>query len=251
MPVTDRPPLRRASVDMRVLLVENGTGRERNDRLAGEEPLEIRAAAPGQEAVRVAVTMRTPGNDFELADNPARYSFEPVNAFGLEDLPILGPVIFGQTWLVYLSWLCVVAVGLYVARTRPGLNLRAVGESPAAADAMGISVTRYRYLHTVAGGAFAGVGGACFSLALTPAWVDGLTAGAGWIAIALVIFVPSIATYLPQALHAESRAAATEEVNDDDKNRLEEDPAAAMKEQAEEDDKAEAAEKDDRKAKKK
>ena len=67
MPVTDRPPLRRASVDTRVLAVENGTGRERSDRLAGEEPLEIRAAGPGQEAVRVAVTMRTPGNDFELA----------------------------------------------------------------------------------------------------------------------------------------------------------------------------------------
>jgi FdhD protein len=67
MPVTDRPPLRRASVDTRVLAVDNGTGRERSDRLAGEEPLEIRAAGPGQEAVRVAVTMRTPGNDFELA----------------------------------------------------------------------------------------------------------------------------------------------------------------------------------------
>ena len=66
--------------------------------------------------------------------------------------------------------------------------MRAVGEAPAAADAMGISVTRYRYAHTLAGGAFAGVGGACFSLALTPQWVDGLTAGAGWIAIALVIF---------------------------------------------------------------
>ena len=67
MPVTDRPPLRRASVDTRVLAVENGTGRERSDRLAGEEPLEIRAAGPGQEAVRVAVTMRTPGDDFALA----------------------------------------------------------------------------------------------------------------------------------------------------------------------------------------
>ena len=111
-----------------------------------------------------------------------------MNAFGLEDLPIVGPVVFSQTWLVYASWLCVLAVGYYLSRTRPGLNVRAVGESPAAADAMGISVTRYRYLHTIAGGAFAGVGGACFSLALTPQWVDGLTAGAGWIAIALVIF---------------------------------------------------------------
>ena len=80
------------------------------------------------------------------------------------------------------------AVGFYLSRTRPGLEVRAVGESPATADAMGISVTKYRYLHTLAGGAFAGLGGACFSLALTPQWVDGLTAGAGWIAIALVIF---------------------------------------------------------------
>jgi FdhD protein len=67
MATTERPPLRGASVDTRVLTVQDGVGRERTDRLAGEEPLEIRAAGPGQEAVRVAVTMRTPGNDFELA----------------------------------------------------------------------------------------------------------------------------------------------------------------------------------------
>ena len=77
------------------------------------------------------------------------------NAFGLDDLPIVGPVLFAQTWLVYASWVCVVVVGYYLSRTRPGLNVRAVGESPAAADAMGISVTKYRYLHTIAGGAFA------------------------------------------------------------------------------------------------
>ena len=128
------------------------------------------------------------GNDFNLADNPARYSLAPVNAFGLEDLPVLGPIVFGQTWLVYASWVCVAAVGFYLARTRAGLNVRAVGESPAAADAMGIGVAKYRYAHTLVGGALAGVGGACFSLALTQQWVDGLTAGAGWIAIALVIF---------------------------------------------------------------
>ncbi len=128
------------------------------------------------------------GNDFDLAADPARYSFLPVDLFGLGDLPILGPVLFEQTWLVYASWACVALVGFYLSRTRPGLNVRAVGEAPASADAMGIDVTRYRYLHTVAGGAFAGVGGACFSLALTPQWVDGLTAGSGWIAIALVIF---------------------------------------------------------------
>jgi ABC-type uncharacterized transport system permease subunit len=127
-------------------------------------------------------------NDYALADNPARFSFGNLDVLGLADLPIAGPIVFGQSWLVYLSWACVVLVALYLGRTRPGLNVRAVGEAPAAADAMGIDVTWYRYAHTLVGGAFAGVGGACFSLALTPQWVDGLTAGAGWIAIALVIF---------------------------------------------------------------
>ncbi len=101
---------------------------------------------------------------------------------------VVGPILFQQSALVYLSWACVVLVALYLGRTRPGLNLRAVGESPAAADAMGINVVAYRYVHTVVGGAFAGVGGAVFSLSITPQWVDGLTSGAGWIAIALVIF---------------------------------------------------------------
>jgi simple sugar transport system permease protein len=128
------------------------------------------------------------GNDLNLANQPARHSFDSVNLFGAEDVPVLGPILFGQSLLVYASWICVILVALYLSRTRPGLNLRAVGESPAAADALGIDVTRYRYAHTLAGGAFAGVGGACFSLSITPQWVDGLTAGAGWIAIALVIF---------------------------------------------------------------
>lgn len=128
------------------------------------------------------------GNDLSLGGSPARHAFNPVNPFGLEDVPVIGPIVFGQSVLVYVSWLCVVAVGLYLSRTRLGLNVRAVGEAPAAADAMGISVTAYRYGHTLAGGAFAGVGGACFSLSITPQWVDGLTNGAGWIAIALVIF---------------------------------------------------------------
>jgi ABC-type uncharacterized transport system permease subunit len=128
------------------------------------------------------------GNDLHLGDAPARHAFQPLLPKGMQALPVVGPILFAHTVLVYASWLCVAAVAFYLARTRPGLNLRAVGESPAAADAMGINVTRYRYLHTLAGGAFAGIGGATFSLAITPQWVDGLTAGAGWIAIALVIF---------------------------------------------------------------
>ena len=128
------------------------------------------------------------GNDLNLADKPARHAFDPVDLFGLQKLPVVGPIVFGQPLLVYLSWVCVVLIALYLSRARPGLNVRAVGESPAAADAMGINVAGYRYAHTLVGGAFAGVGGACFSLSITPQWVDGLTQGAGWIAIALVIF---------------------------------------------------------------
>jgi len=128
------------------------------------------------------------GNGLNLADQPAKHAFTPFLPHSWRTAKVVGPILFDQTWLVYASWLCVAVVALYLTRTRPGLNVRAVGESPAAADAMGIPVSRYRYLHTLAGGAFAGVGGACFSLAITPQWVDGLTAGAGWIAIALVIF---------------------------------------------------------------
>jgi simple sugar transport system permease protein len=128
------------------------------------------------------------GNDLQLAGKPAKHQFQEIFPTSWQDLPVVGPIIFGQSLLVYASWVCVVLVALYLTRTRLGLNLRAVGESPAAADAMGVNVSRYRYAHTLVGGAFAGVGGAAFSLSITPQWVDGLTQGAGWIAIALVIF---------------------------------------------------------------
>jgi general nucleoside transport system permease protein len=128
------------------------------------------------------------GNDLSLSGAPADHAFAPLDLLGLGSLPVVGPILFDHSALVYLSWLSVALIVLYLARTRPGLNVRSVGESPAAADAMGINVTAYRYAHTLAGGAFAGIGGACFSLQITPQWVDGLTGGAGWIAVALVIF---------------------------------------------------------------
>jgi ABC-type uncharacterized transport system permease subunit len=128
------------------------------------------------------------GNDLNLADQPARHSFTPFLPKSWQNADVVGPILFKQSALVYASWALVVIVGLYLNRTRFGLNVRAVGESPEAADAMGINVTAYRYAHTLLGGAFAGVGGACFTLWITPQWVDGITAGAGWIAIALVIF---------------------------------------------------------------
>jgi general nucleoside transport system permease protein len=128
------------------------------------------------------------GNDLNISDQPAKHAFGPVFPHSWQTIGVVGPILFAHSWLVYASWVCVALVALYLNRTRLGLNVRAVGESPDAADAMGINVAAYRYAHTLAGGAFAGVGGACFSLAITPQWVAGLTQGAGWIAIALVIF---------------------------------------------------------------
>lgn len=128
------------------------------------------------------------GNDLNLSGAPANHVFTDIDLFGLGGVPILGPILFDQSALVYLSWALVAVATLYLSRTRPGLNVRAVGESPGAADAMGINVTVYRYAHTLVGGALAGIGGACFSLQITGQWTVGLTGGAGWIAVALVIF---------------------------------------------------------------
>jgi ABC-type uncharacterized transport system permease subunit len=130
------------------------------------------------------------GNELHLADLPATHQFSALDVLGLSDLWFFGPILFDQSALVYASWALTALVALYLSRTRFGLNVRAVGESPASADAMGINVTLYRYVHVLVGGALAGIGGACYSLAITPGWTAGdtLVSGAGWIAIALVIF---------------------------------------------------------------
>ncbi len=124
---------------------------------------------------------------WDLRD-PVPHQFGRLDVFGLKDLPIAGPILFNQTLLTYGSWLLCAGASFYLFRTRFGLHLRAVGESPQTADAMGISVVRYRYVHTLIGGALAGLAGSCFSLSILPNWSDGLTNGQGWIAIALVIF---------------------------------------------------------------
>jgi ABC-type uncharacterized transport system permease subunit len=123
-----------------------------------------------------------------LGGEPGRHQLRGLNVLGLRGVPVLGPLLFDQDPVVYVSWALVAAVAYYLYRTRFGLHLRAVGESPQAADAMGVNVALYRYLHTLLGGAFAGLAGAYYSLAITPTWADGLTAGAGWIALGLVIF---------------------------------------------------------------
>ncbi|MCY3904355.1 MAG: ABC transporter permease [Caldilineaceae bacterium] len=114
--------------------------------------------------------------------------FTKIEIAGLSQIPLLGPALFNQDLLVYLMYLSVPVAAYLLYRTRIGLNVRAVGEDPDTADAMGISVTRTRYLATVGGGMMMGLGGAHLSLAYTPGWTENLTGGRGWIAIALVIF---------------------------------------------------------------
>ena len=112
----------------------------------------------------------------------------PLPIPGLAEIPFLGPVLFRQDPLVYGSYLLVPLAWFWIHRTRPGLHLRAVGENPATADAMGVSVYRVRYGCILAGGMLAGLGGAYLSLFYAPCWVENMTAGRGWIALALVIF---------------------------------------------------------------
>ena len=108
---------------------------------------------------------------------------------GLADLPVVGPVLFRQDPLVYATVVLAAVIAWYLDRTRPGLAVRAVGESPATADSTGLDVSRIRYVHVVVGGALAGAGGAYLILAQVPAWSqDGTTSGLGWIALALVVF---------------------------------------------------------------
>ncbi len=106
----------------------------------------------------------------------------------LGDIPILGPLLFGQDFLIYLSVIMVVAVHWFLYRSRPGLILRAVGESHDSAHSIGYSVVRIRFLAVMFGGAMAGLGGVFLSLSYTPMWVEQMTAGRGWIALALVVF---------------------------------------------------------------
>jgi simple sugar transport system permease protein len=106
----------------------------------------------------------------------------------LSDLPGVGPVLFAHDWMTYLALALVAGVGWFLAWTKAGLVVRAIGESPSSAHAIGYRVIRIRYLTTMFGGAMAGLGGAYLALAYTPLWVENMTAGRGWIALALVVF---------------------------------------------------------------
>ncbi len=123
-----------------------------------------------------------------LVGQPAPDRFSRLSIPVLGDVPWLGPILFHQDALAYLAYAVVPISWWFMFRTQPGLNLRAVGENPATADAMGLNVVALRYRYVMIGGAFAGLGGAVISLATNPGWSENMTAGRGWIAVALVIF---------------------------------------------------------------
>ena len=108
----------------------------------------------------------------------------------LKHIPLLGRIMFADhSALVYIGYLMVPLTWFYINKTRPGMHLRAVGEHPAAADALGINVYRLRYLYVFIGGLFSGLAGATISLAVSPGWFSEMTtSGQGWIAVGLVIF---------------------------------------------------------------
>ena len=106
----------------------------------------------------------------------------------LGDIPVLGPLLFNHDPLVYVSLVLLAAVTWFLFRSRGGLILRAVGESHEAAHAIGYSVLKIRYLAVLFGGATSGIAGAYLSLVYTPQWAENMTAGRGWIALALVVF---------------------------------------------------------------
>ncbi len=116
----------------------------------------------------------------------------------LSEIPILGRLIFSFDILIYLSFALFGALNWFLYKSRPGLILRAIGESPQSGHALGFSVNTIRYLSVLFGGAMVGIGGAYLAIAYTPMWVEGMTSGRGWVALALVVF----ATWRPARVMA-------------------------------------------------
>jgi len=120
---------------------------------------------------------------------PLPVTIPKITISGLSKIPFLGPIFFeGQNLIVYLTILLVPLLWYILYRTRIGITIRSVGESPATADSLGINVSRVRYVCVFVGGILAGIAGGYLSVAYRPAWTEGMTAGMGWIVIALTIF---------------------------------------------------------------
>jgi len=124
----------------------------------------------------------------EVAVQTVKDFFVPIKIPLLSDIPFLGPILFNQDIFIYFGYISAIFFAIYLYKTRLGLNLKAIGENAAAADASGLNVNLYRYAHVLIGGAYCGLAGGYLSLVYIPAWQENVTAGRGWIAVALVIF---------------------------------------------------------------
>ncbi|MBU3172942.1 ABC transporter permease [Clostridium estertheticum] len=130
----------------------------------------------------------------QVTPNTIKNFFVPIRIPIIGHIPFIGDIFFNHDMFVYFGYIMTILLFIYLYKTAKGLNTMAVGENPAAADAASINVTLYKYVNTLIGGALCGLGGAYLSLVYVPAWQENVTAGRGWIAVALVIF----ATWKPQ-----------------------------------------------------
>ncbi len=144
-----------------------------------------------QVATGLALTIFGVGLSAFLGQEYSSVALDGIKAISvpvLSDIPVLGKLLFSHDLLVYLAILMFVGISWFLYRSRGGLILRATGESPSSAHALGYSVIKIRYLAVLFGGMMSGLGGAYLSLAYTPLWAENMTAGRGWIALALVVF---------------------------------------------------------------
>ena len=128
--------------------------------------------------------------NFVAVTTETKNAFAGAMNFGpLSKIPVIGQLLFQYNWLVYLSIILAIAMAWFLNKTRTGLNLRAVGESPATADAAGINVAKYKYAATIIGGGICGIAGMYISMVTcSGVWVHNCVNGYGWLAVALVIF---------------------------------------------------------------
>lgn len=124
----------------------------------------------------------------ESAPEGIKSFFAPYAIPLFSKIPALGPILFKQDPFIYFGYFVAIIIGVYLYKTSVGLNMMSIGENPSAADAVSINIRLYKYIHIVLGGALCGLGGAYLSLVYVPSWQDNVTAGRGWIAVALVIF---------------------------------------------------------------
>ncbi|MBT5912394.1 MAG: ABC transporter permease [Rhodospirillaceae bacterium] len=144
-----------------------------------------------QVATGLALTIFGVGLSALIGSNFVGVALEPLpklNVDGVSTIPILGKILFNHDVLVYLSFGMIFLAGWFLSKTRAGLILRAVGESHDSAHALGYSIITVRYLAVIFGGFMSGLGGSYLSLVYTPLWAENMTAGRGWIALALVVF---------------------------------------------------------------